>query len=162
MQNLSQKVPPDLWPEFRHRVIDFRDAPNDAEARRRLASMVVDYGKDLPEACRCLKDDLDASLNHLNVPPRHRRNVRTVNMVERSFVEERRRTKVIPHLWGEADLTKLVFSVLIRLSERWGKRQYSEKEEWEIYALRKRIYPDQEVKKPESRVKTRRSVAKAA
>ena len=77
-------------------------------------------------------------------------------------MEERRRTKVIPHLWGERDLTKLVYSVLIRLSDRWGKRQYSEQEEWQIYELRKRLYPDEEVKKPESSTKTRRSVAKAA
>ena len=33
MQNLHQKVPPNMWSEFRHRVIDFRDAPNEAEAR---------------------------------------------------------------------------------------------------------------------------------
>ena len=162
MQNLHQKVPPNMWSEFRHRGIDFRDAPNEAEARRRLESMVADYDGDLPEACRCLTDDLEASLNHLNVPPRHRQNVRTVNLVERSFVEERRRTKVIPHLWGERDLTKLVYSVLIRLSDRWGKRQYSQQEEWQIYELRKRLYPDEEVKKPESSTKTRRSVAKAA
>lgn len=162
MQNLRQKVSPDWWPEFRHRVIDFRDAPDEAEARRRLEAMMADYGGDLPEACRCLQDDLQASLNHLHVPPRHRQNVRTVNLVERSFVEERRRTKVIPHLWGETDLTKLVFSVLIRLSERWSKRQYSEQEEWQIYALRKRLYPDQEAKKPVPRARTRRSAARAA
>ena len=58
-------------------------------------------------------------------------------------------------------MTKLVISVLIRLSELYSKRQYSEKEEWEIYALRERYYLGQEVKKPVSRVKTRRIVAKA-
>ena len=77
-------------------------------------------------------------------------------------MEERRRTKVIPHLWGERDLTKLVYSVLTRLSDRWGKRQYSEQEEWQINELRKRLYPDEEVKKTVSSTKTRRSVAKAA
>ena len=87
-------------------------------------------------------------MNHLEVPPRHRQNVRTVNLVERSFVEERRRTKVIPHLWGERDLTKLVYSVLIRLSERWCKRRYSEAEEWQIRELRRELYPEQEAKKP--------------
>ena len=162
MQNPQQKVPPNLWPEFRHRVIDFRDAPNKAEARRRLESIQADYGRELSEALRCLSDDQEASMNHLEVPPRHRQNVRTVNLVERSFVEERRRTKVIPHLWGERDLTKLVYSVLIRLSERWCKRRYSEAEEWQIRELRRELYPEQEAKKPVPRTRTRRSAAKAA
>ena len=34
---------------------------------------------------------------------------------------------------GERELTKLVYSVLVR----WSKRQYSEQEEWQIYELRK-------------------------
>ena len=38
---------------------------------------------------------------HLKVPVRHRSNVRTTNLLERSFVEERRRTKVIEVKWIE-------------------------------------------------------------
>lgn len=44
--------------------------------------------------------------------------VRTTNVAERAFEEEQRRTKVIPHLWEEGSVTKLVFAVLIRVSER--------------------------------------------
>jgi len=78
-----------------------------------------------PEACRCLADDAEASLNHLKVPTWHRQYVRTSNLAERAFEEERRRTRVIPHLWDEASLVKRVFAVLMRVSERWGKKQYS-------------------------------------
>jgi transposase-like protein len=68
----------------------------------------------LPEACRCLAEDAEASLNHLKVPARHRQYVRTSNLAERAFEEERRRPKVIPHLWDEPSLVKLVFAILIR------------------------------------------------
>jgi transposase-like protein len=61
----------------------------------------------------CLVDDLDALLNIHRVPVRHRINVRTTNLIERSFAEERRRTKVIPRLLDEKSATKLVFATLI-------------------------------------------------
>jgi transposase-like protein len=75
---------------------------------------------------------------------RYRQYVRTSNLAERAFEEERRRTKVIPHLWDEASLVKLVFAVLIRVSERWGKKQYSEFEQHQIRALRHTLELDQQ------------------
>ncbi len=65
----------------------------------------------------------------VQVPPRHQQYVRTSNLAERAFEEERRRTKVIPHLWDEGGLVKLVFAVLMRISERWGKKCFSEFEQ---------------------------------
>ncbi|HEV2292249.1 MAG TPA: hypothetical protein VGR35_00240 [Tepidisphaeraceae bacterium] len=40
----------------------------------------------------CLADDLEASLAHLKLPSLHQKMIRTTNLCERSFVEERRRT----------------------------------------------------------------------
>src|ERR1041385_1212317 len=101
MQNLQQQGPPQAWPEFKQLVADMRDAPTVAEAERRRRLMVNGSQRDFPEACRCLLDDAEASLNHLYVPQRHQQYVRTSNLAERAFEEERRRTKVIPHLWDE-------------------------------------------------------------
>jgi transposase-like protein len=139
MQNLMQKVPPQAWPAFKALVVDLRDAPTVEEGARRLEAVVREYETVFPEACRCLLDDRQASLNHLRVPLRHRQYVRTSNLAERAFEEERRRTKVIPKLWDEASLVKLVFGTLIRVSERWGKKQYSEFEQQQIRALRKEL-----------------------
>jgi transposase-like protein len=75
---------------------------------------------DVPLYADTLEDDAEARLNHLKVPARHRQYGRTSNLAEHVFEEERRRTKVIPPLWDEASLVKLVFTVLIHVSERWG------------------------------------------
>jgi transposase-like protein len=165
MQNLQQKVPPQAWPEFKALVADMRDAPTVSEAERRRQLMVNRYQRDFPAACRCLLDDGEASLNHLYVPQRHQQYVRTSNLAERAFEEERRRTKVIPHLWDEGSVVKLVFAVLLRVSERWGKKCFSEFEQQQIRSLRRRRQlDDQEVSisdpKPESQ--PRRSAASAA
>ena len=163
MQNLQQKVAPDQWAKLRALIVDLRDAPDVETANARLDEILQSYHSEFPEMCRCLKDDREASLNHLHVGYRHRQQVRTVNLVERSFVEQRRRTKVIPHLWHEKQLTKLVFAVLIRLSERWSRRQFSELEQRQIQQLRRRLYPDEKhIEQPIKTEKSRRSAARVA
>jgi putative transposase len=165
MQNLQQKVPPQAWPEFKALVIDMRDAPTVTAAEQRRQAMVTRYQRDFPEVCRCLLDDAQASLNHLYVPQRHQQYVRTSNLAERAFEEERRRTKVIPQLWEEGGLVKLVFAVLLRVSERWGKKCFSEFEQQQIRSLRRRLKLDeQEVPSspPTTETQTRRSAASAA
>jgi putative transposase len=164
MQNLQQKVPTGAWPEFKALVVDMRDAPTRAKAEERRQALVARYQHEFPEACRCLLDDADASLNHLAVPQRHQQYVRTSNLVERAFVEERRRTKVIPYLFGEGSLVNLVFGVLIRVSERWGKKCFSEFEHQQIRSLRGRLKLDEQETSsaPISEPLSRRSAASAA
>jgi putative transposase len=165
MQNLQQKVPPQARPEFKALVSDMRAAPTVMAAEQRRQAIVTRYQRDFPEACRCLLDDGEARLNHLHVPQRHQQYGRTANLAGRAFEEERRRTKVIPQLWDAGGVVKLVFAVLIRVSERWGKKGFSEFEQHQIRSLRKRRQLDeQEVGLPHSTTESqpRRSAASAA
>jgi putative transposase len=165
MQNLQQKVPAHAWPEMKALLVDMRDAPSREKAEKRREAIVDRYQHEFPELCRCLLDDADASLNHLEVPQRHQQYVRTSNLVERAFVEERRRTKVIPHLWTEGSLVHLVFGVLIRVSDRWGKKCFSEFEQQQIRSLRARLKLDEQavnMSEPSTHGLSRRSAASAA
>jgi transposase-like protein len=47
--------------------------------------------------------------------------MRMTNMLERLFGEERRRTKVIPHGFGERAVLKLMYAALIRASQTWKR-----------------------------------------
>ncbi len=165
MQNLQQKVPPQAWPEFKALVVAMRAAPTVAEAERRRQAIVAEYHLDFPEACRSLLDDAKASLNHLSVPPRHQQYVGPSNLAERAFEEERRRTKVIPHLGDEGGLVKLVFAVLIGVSARWGKKCFSEFEQHQIRSLRRKLELDEHqvsISDPKPDSHPRRSAASAA
>ena len=53
------------------------------------------------------------------MPVRHRKAVRTTNLLERLFGEERRRLNVIPNAWGERPVLKLMFGAMTRASEKW-------------------------------------------
>jgi len=165
MQNLQQKVPTQAWPEFKALIVDMRDAPTREKAEERRDAIIERYQREFPAACRCLLDDAEASLNHLVVPQRHQQYVRTSNLVERAFVEERRRTKVIPHLFDEGSLVTLVYGVLIRVSERWNKKSFSDFEQHQIRSLRGRLKLDEHivsVEEPTIQVSSRRSAASAA
>ncbi len=163
MQNLQQKIPTQAWPEFKQLVVDMRDAPSVAEAERRRQLIVNRYQRDFPEACRCLLDDADASLNHRSVPQRHQQYVRTSNLAERAVEEERRRTKVIPHLWDEGSVVKLVFAGLIRVSERWGKKCFSTFEQHQIRSVRRQRHLEElTVASAPTAPQPRRSAASAA
>lgn len=165
MQNFQQKVPSQAWPEVKALLVAMRDAPTREKAKQRRDAIIEQYQREFPELCRCLLDDADASLNHLAVPQRHQQYVRTSNLVERAFVEERRRTKVIPHLWDEASVVMLVYGVLIRVSERWSKKCFSEFEQHQIRSLREHLKLDeQEVSTDELTIHlpTRRSAASAS
>jgi transposase-like protein len=165
MQNFQQKVPARVWPEVKALLVDMRDAPSREKAEQRREAIVEKYQREFPELCRSLLDDADASLNHLIVPQRHQQYVRTSNLVERAFVEERRRTKVIPHLWDESNVVMLVYGVLIRVSDRWGKKCFSEFEQQQLRSLREQLKLDEQEVSTQALsqpVQTRRSAASAA
>lgn len=48
-----------------------------------------------------LNDDLEACLAFLKYPTIHHSRIRTINLLERDFAEQRRRAKIIPHFFSE-------------------------------------------------------------
>ena len=101
MRNLAAKVPEDVWPEFKVRVQAAYQAPSRAIARELAAGVVADYGREQERGVACFMDDFEACIAHLRFPVTHRRAIRTTNLLERLFVEERRRLKIIPNAFGE-------------------------------------------------------------
>ena len=57
-------------------------------------------------------------------------------MLERLFLEERRRTKIIPHAFDERAVLKLMYASLIRASDTWRRVVISEFESRQLEQLR--------------------------
>jgi predicted ATPase len=70
-------------------------------------------------------------------PVAHRRVTRTMNLVERLFVEERRRLKIIPNSFDEKPVLKLMFGALIRAAEHSRGLRFTEFELRQLAAARK-------------------------
>ena len=139
MANIRAKLPPEATDEFLAHARAVRDAPTHEAGQAMAAALIERFGAAYPSAVACFTDDLEASLAHLRMPARHRINVRTTNLIERSFEEERRRTKVIPRFTDERSAMKLVFAVLIRAADRWCRVSISELERQQLKLLRREL-----------------------
>ena len=136
MRNLQSKMPEDVWPEFKARAAACYQAASPVLARLLRDDIAATYGKHLPSAVACLDDDFEACIAHLRFPLGHRRVIRTTNLLERLFGEARRRTKVIPHAFGERAVLKLVYAALIRAAEHWRGIRITEFEQRQLKAIR--------------------------
>jgi transposase-like protein len=112
--NIRSKLPAEGAEEVLAHARAVRDAPTHEAGEAQAASLIECFGELYPAAVKSFADDLEGSLAHLKVPVRHRINVRTTNLLERSFLEERRRTKVIPRLMDEKSAMKLSAIALSR------------------------------------------------
>jgi transposase-like protein len=142
LRNLLSKVPEDRWPEFKAHAQACYQAASPALARLLRDEIVAAYGADLPSAVACLDDDFEACIAHLRFPLGHRRAIRTTNLLERLFGEARRRTKVIPHAFGERAVLKLMYAALIRAAERWRGLRITEFEHRQLKAIRDELDAD--------------------
>ena len=134
MANILDKCPDEQRETIKRLLLDVRDAPDHGTGQRRAAELIEKYRSTLPSAMACFEDDLEASLNHLKLPSLHQKSIRSTNLVERGFEEERRRSKVIPKFRGEKECLKLVFATLWRASERWLKVKFTQMEQKQLEA----------------------------
>jgi len=141
MRNVLDKVPESVRKDVKAHLSAVRDAPTLAAGQQAAAAVLNEFGRKYPSAMTSFGDDLEASLAHLKVPVIHRQFVRTTNLIERSFVEERRRTKIIPQFLDERSCLKLVFATLVRASQRWQRVTFSEVERRQLTVLRAQLFP---------------------
>jgi putative transposase len=125
--------------DVKSHVVTIRDAPTYAAGQQAAQAVVARWGREFPTAMASLAEDLEGTLAHLKLPARHRKYVRTTNLIERSFLEEHRRTKIIPRFFDERSCLKLVYATLVRESERWYRIPISDVEREHLRRLRQEL-----------------------
>jgi transposase-like protein len=142
LRNVTAKLP-----ERHHREVKarwwkvFDDAASAAQARRGLEAIVADYRSAYPSAMAVIERDLDALVAHLRWPCEHHKRIRTTNLLERTFVEVRRRTKVIGRFPGEMSALSLIWAVLELSSRGWRGVVMTPKTVAEIERIRRHQQP---------------------
>ena len=139
MSNLRGKVPEEMWPDIKAQLVSIRDAATYQQGLRLAQEFIDRYEKEYPSLIKAFKKDLQALLSHLRFPIAHRKAIRTTNLIERSFEEERRRSKVIPRFLTEKGALKLVYGVLIRASTRWRRVKMTERERHQLRLMRESL-----------------------
>jgi len=138
-RNILDKVPDSARQEVKKGLNAIYDAPNREVADVVITDFIKRYGKVYPSAITCFQNDLEACLAFLKCPAIHHNRIRTTNLLERAFLEQRRRTKTIPRFFDERSCLKLVFATLWQASERWQNVKMSEIECKQLDHLRREL-----------------------
>ncbi len=145
LRNVTKKLPERLHRELKARYWSILDeASSPAEARAGLLALVADYQRAFPSAMAVIERELEALVCHLRFPSEHRKRVRSTNLLERTFVEVRRRTKVIGRFPGETSALCLIWAVLELSSRGWRGVVMTPRAVAEIERLRRALAADRQ------------------
>jgi len=126
LRNIANKLPQNVLEELMPKIRNVFNQTDKEIALMCAAKIIDEYAQKYPSAIKCFQEDLDSCLNFMLFPAGHHKHIRTTNLLERAFVEQKRRTKIIPRFLNEKSCIKLVYSTLIRVSEKWRRVKMSE------------------------------------
>ena len=125
MQNAMHYVPKvSMRSEVTLKLRNVFNASDRHDADRLLAQLVKKYQESAPDLSRWMEENIPEGLTVFDLPPSHRRRLRTTNMLERINQEIKRRTRVATLFPNEASLLRLVSATLSEISDDWetGKK----------------------------------------
>lgn len=126
LRNIANKLPQNILEELMPKIRNIFNQTDKEIALMCAAKIIDEYAQKYPSAIKCFQEDLDSCLNFMLFPAGHHKHIRTTNLLERAFVEQKRRTKIIPRFLNEKSCIKLVYSTLIRVNEKWRRVKMSE------------------------------------
>jgi putative transposase len=119
LENILGKAPKQVRSELKAAILESFQAESYEEGLRRGREVIATYRHRFPSAMTCLEETLEATLQVLRLPPSHHKRLRTANLLERTFGEKKRRTKVIPHFFTEKAAMKLGYATLLAVTKKW-------------------------------------------
>jgi len=119
MNNILGKAPREARQTLRDEIHKAFQAETYDDGLRIAHEVIERFSDRFPTAMECLAEDLEACLQCLKLPSDHHQRVRTTNLLERLFGENRRRVKVIPHFFAEKAGLKLVYAAMVATSKKW-------------------------------------------
>ncbi|MBK9335018.1 MAG: IS256 family transposase [Ignavibacteria bacterium] len=121
LRNISNKLNDQGQEELMPLIRNVYYSTSEKVAKLSATEIINEYSSTYPAAIKCFQEDLDCCVNFMKFPKGHYQFIRTTNLLERTFEEQKRRTKVIPRFFDEKSCIKLVFGTLIRVSNKWKR-----------------------------------------
>jgi len=123
-RNVLTKAPQRLRARLAREVWRIFEAPNKAEARKRMAQLGAGLGKQVPEAIACLENGFEAATHFYAFPKEHWHRIRSTNGLERLHGEIKRRTNAVGAFPDRASALRLVTAVALNVTAIWTDRRY--------------------------------------
>ncbi|MFC1968333.1 transposase [Chloroflexota bacterium] len=143
MRNILLKVPRKMQKEIKHLVGQVFYASSYEEGLKLGQELIARFGDRYSSAMECLGEDMQECLTYLKFPEAHHKTIRTTNLLERMFGEEKRQTKVIPRFPSEKSCLRLLYASLITASKSWRGVRMPPDIWFELELLRREAFGEQ-------------------
>jgi transposase-like protein len=143
MRNILSKLPKKAEREMKELVHQVYYAQSYEEGLKLGHELIARFRSRYTSAMECLEEDLAECLTYLRFPQAHWKVIRTSNLLERTFEEGRRRTKVIPRFPTESSGLRLLYATLITASQSWRSVRMTPDIWWELELLRREVFGEQ-------------------
>jgi len=149
MRNILSKLPKKIEKEMKPLIKQVYYAQSYEEGLKLGHELIARFKDRYTSAMECLEEDLAECLTYLRFPQAHWKVIRTSNLLERTFGEGRRRTKVIPRFPSESAGLRLLYATLITASQGWKGVRMSPDIWLELELLRREAFgePGQRIEK---------------
>lgn len=134
MRNLLSHAPVKVRAEVAAAAKLIFQAPDMAEAKRRLAEFSERFAKTATKAVACIEAGFVDAMAVMALPEKYRRRLRSTNMQERLNEEIRRRERVIRIFPNDESALRLIGALLAEQNEVWQERRYLDMDEFAEWA----------------------------
>ena len=124
MRNVLSNVPQRHRKRLAGELVKVLHAGSLADAKRALGSFRDRFGRQFPEAVKCLVDGFDAATQYFAFPVEHWMRIRSTNGLERLHGEIKRRTRAIGAFPDRASALRLITAVSLQVVSIWRDRMY--------------------------------------
>jgi transposase-like protein len=124
LRNLENKLKASQQPCLEEAKLIYQ-AANRSEAIRLFRAWKRRWQRQAPKAVACLERDLEELLAFFDCPKVHWKRLRTTNVIERLFVEVRRRIRTMCAFTTRSSCERILFSVFDRMNQHWTRHPLS-------------------------------------
>lgn len=121
-RNVANYIPKKRQKECTDELVTIYDAKNRYNALNAFKLWKKKWQKISERAVSCVENDLEELLNVYSFPEPHRKKIRTTNVIERSFREVRRRTRVFSCFSNKESCDRIIYAIFTYLNNRWKER----------------------------------------
>lgn len=123
-KNILDKCPKNIKDELKAKLQRLWNMPTRLEAESFLEVLKDEYWDIARNSIECLLADKEDLFRYFSFDEKHRKTIRSTNLIERVIRETRRRTKVMDTLDNEYGVYAILMGVIREQNERWSYKSH--------------------------------------
>jgi len=126
LRNVANKCPRRLQGVIVEEARKIYQAESKPQARKQFKHFKAVWNGVVPDAVKCIEDNLEELLYFFDCPYELWKKLRTTNVIERTFREVRRRVRTISSFTNVESCDRIIYGVISYMNHKWEDRPLKE------------------------------------